>query len=40
MAGVELEGADLTRAFQRFKSLADSGRTVTLTDVVEEVLVP
>jgi 2-isopropylmalate synthase len=35
--GVRLEGAELDRAFRRFKERADAGGAVTLEDVFEEV---
>ena len=38
-AGVELDGEELTHAFERFKTLADSGEAVALLDVVGEVSV-
>jgi 2-isopropylmalate synthase len=36
-AGLDLEGAELADAFARFKALADSGRPVSLGDVLQEV---
>ena len=33
-AGVALEGDELAAAFSRFKEIADTGRAVTLHDVV------
>jgi 2-isopropylmalate synthase len=38
-AGVGLEPAELDRAFERFKALADEGRPVVLRDLLEEVTV-
>jgi 2-isopropylmalate synthase len=38
-AGVELDGEELTHAFERLKTLADSGEAVALLDVVGEVSV-
>ena len=37
-AGIELDDKSLANAFTRFKQLADSGKTVTLSDVFEEVV--
>jgi 2-isopropylmalate synthase len=37
-AGIKLDDVALADAFRRFKQLADSGKTVTLSDVFEEVV--
>jgi 2-isopropylmalate synthase len=37
-AGIKLDDEALADAFRRFKQLADSGKTVTLSDVFEEVV--
>jgi 2-isopropylmalate synthase len=37
-AGLQLDKQALAKAFRRFKQLADSGKTVTLSDVFEEVV--
>jgi 2-isopropylmalate synthase len=37
-AGIQLDAQALAEAFRRFKQLADSGKTVTLTDVFEEAV--
>jgi 2-isopropylmalate synthase len=37
-AGIKLDEESLAGAFRRFKQLADSGKTVTLSDVFEEVV--
>jgi 2-isopropylmalate synthase len=37
-AGIKLTDEALAQAFRRFKQLADSGKTVTLSDVFEEVV--
>ena len=37
-AGIKLDEESLANAFRRFKQLADSGKTVTLSDVFEEVV--
>ncbi|HXY86180.1 MAG TPA: 2-isopropylmalate synthase [Gaiellaceae bacterium] len=38
-AGIELDREQLTSAFERFKELADTGRPVTIADVLDEVVV-
>jgi 2-isopropylmalate synthase len=38
-AGVHLAGDELKAAFVRFKALADTGRPVTIDDVLTEVTV-